>query len=198
VAALRVPAPGVSSSDGPGVLMLDARGRVVKYMTSAERWLRLHAALFEADVGSMGNTVPVIEPVGPHKLAWLRTAAYGLTAREREVVELVLRGTSTKQIAMTLCIAEFTVKEHLSHIYDKVDARSARSSAASTWTASIPHHMHVVNSDRCHCPRSRVGACEHANLECFLPSAVSVAASACCCMSGTTRLLMSNVTPILI
>jgi DNA-binding CsgD family transcriptional regulator len=90
------------------------------------RWLSLHAALAEPRDGGAGETVIVVEPVGPHELAWLRTAAYGLSAREREVVELVVRGASTKHIAATLHIAEYTVQVHLSHIFDKVGVRGRR------------------------------------------------------------------------
>jgi DNA-binding CsgD family transcriptional regulator len=89
-------------------------------------WLHLHAALAESRDGDAGNTVIVVEPAGPQELAWLHTAAYGLSPREREVVELVVRGASTKQIAATLFIAEYTVQDHLSHIFDKVGVRGRR------------------------------------------------------------------------
>lgn len=94
--------------------------------TSTGRWLHLQAALAESRDGGAGDTVIVVEPVAPHELAWLRTAAYGLSAREREVVELVMRGASTKQIAETLNIAECTVQDHLSHIFEKVGVRGRR------------------------------------------------------------------------
>lgn len=180
-AALKAQAPLASIRDGPGVLILDERGRVTQNTASAERWLRelgdlgpgwregqglpsavwlavgamrhalkpmterdsanvpriatqtpsgrwlhLQAALAESRDGGAGDTVIVIEPVGPRELAWLRTAAYGLSAREREVVELVVRGASTKRIATTLSIAESTVQDHLSHIFDKIGARGRR------------------------------------------------------------------------
>lgn len=103
-----------------------ARAPRIVTQTSTGRWLHLQAALAESRDGAAGDTVIVIEPVGPHELAWLRTAAYGLSAREREVVELVVRGTSTKQIAETLHIAEYTVQDHLSHIFEKVGVRGRR------------------------------------------------------------------------
>ncbi len=65
----------------------------------------------------------VIEPTGPRQIAWLKTGAYGLTSREREVVDLVQRGASRKQIAATLYITEYTVQDHLSNIFDKVGVR---------------------------------------------------------------------------
>lgn len=180
-AALRAQAPLTAISDGPGVLVLDARGHVVQYTASAERWLRelgelgpgwqdgralpsavwlavgalrhalkpeterdaasipriatrtasgrwlfLQAAVAESQNGGTEDTVLVVEPAGAQALAWLRTAAYGLSAREREVVELVVRGLSTSPIAAELHITEYTVQDHLSHIFDKVGVRGRR------------------------------------------------------------------------
>jgi DNA-binding CsgD family transcriptional regulator len=90
------------------------------------RWLQLHAALAESRDAQVGGTVIVIEPVGPHALGWLQTAAYGLSARERDVVELVVRGASTAHIAETLHITPYTVQDHLSHIFEKAGVRGRR------------------------------------------------------------------------
>jgi DNA-binding CsgD family transcriptional regulator len=65
----------------------------------------------------------LIEPAGPRQVAWLKTAAYGLSPREREVVDLVLRGASRKQIAAMLYISEYTVQDHLTNVFDKVGVR---------------------------------------------------------------------------
>ena len=43
---------------------------------------------------------------------------YGLSEREREVVDLVLQGASTKEISQALYISEYTVQEHLSNAFD--------------------------------------------------------------------------------
>lgn len=85
------------------------------------RWLTLQGALTET--GRTNQKMIVIEPSGPRQIAWLKSAAYGLTSREREVVDLVLRGASRKQIASTLYISEYTVQDHLSNIFDKVGVR---------------------------------------------------------------------------
>ena len=44
----------------------------------------------------------------------------GLTSREREVLELVARNCSTAEIATSLCMAQGTVRCHVSHILNKL------------------------------------------------------------------------------
>ena len=48
-----------------------------------------------------------------------QSPAEGLTAREREVVTLVVSGYTNKDIARTLSICHDTVKRHLTNIFDK-------------------------------------------------------------------------------
>ncbi len=47
-----------------------------------------------------------------------------LTAREREVLALLSRGLTNKQIAQTLFLSVRTVEAHLRHIYDKLNVTS--------------------------------------------------------------------------
>jgi two-component system response regulator DevR len=53
-----------------------------------------------------------------------------LTEREREVLTLVARGYTNKQIADTLVVSEKTARNHVSHILDKLGL-SRRSEAAA-------------------------------------------------------------------
>ena len=80
-----------------------------------------------------------MEPPGPKEMLWLNTAGYGLSARERAVVGLVMRGFSTAQISATLYISKYTVQEHLCGAFDKVGVRDrqAPSSNVSSSTTSI-------------------------------------------------------------
>lgn len=59
-------------------------------------------------------------------------AENALSAREIEVLELVARGTSNKEIAKALWVSETTVKSHMLHIFEKlgVTDRTAAVTAA--------------------------------------------------------------------
>jgi DNA-binding CsgD family transcriptional regulator len=87
------------------------------------RWLTLQASLSEPHANGSSETVIVIEPPGPKEMLRLNTASYGLTARERAVVEFVMRGFSTAQISATLYISKYTIQEHLCDVFDKVGVR---------------------------------------------------------------------------
>ena len=68
----------------------------------------------------------MVEPARAEELVELGPAAYGLSPRERQVATLVAQGASTARIAATLHISEYTVQNHLSHVFDKVGVRDRR------------------------------------------------------------------------
>jgi DNA-binding NarL/FixJ family response regulator len=45
---------------------------------------------------------------------------FGLTRRERQIIEVVVDGQTNRDIAATLGISEYTVKHHLTNIFDKL------------------------------------------------------------------------------
>jgi DNA-binding CsgD family transcriptional regulator len=98
----------------------------VRVQTRSGRWLTFHGARTESRPGRSSETMVIIEPSRPQELAWLRASAYGLSERERAVVDLVVQGASTREISKTLYISEYTVQEHLSNAFDKVGARGRR------------------------------------------------------------------------
>ncbi|CAM5622372.1 response regulator [Streptomyces hirsutus] len=64
-------------------------------------------------------------------------AAEPLSAREREVLALVARGTSNREIARELFISEATVKTHLTHLYAKLGVRDRAAAVAVAYERGI-------------------------------------------------------------
>jgi DNA-binding NarL/FixJ family response regulator len=55
---------------------------------------------------------------------------FGLTARERQVLELLAGGATNRQIGESLYMAEKTASVHVSRILSKLDVRSRTEAAA--------------------------------------------------------------------
>ena len=65
---------------------------------------------------------------GPGPVA-LSTSNVSLTAREREILQLVAAGYTNLQVARRLAISQHTVKVHLRHIFDKLKVESRTQAA---------------------------------------------------------------------
>ena len=97
------------------------------FATTDGRWIAFHAT-------SLGDRdVVIVEQVRAQRLAELIVRARGLSPREREVVELVARGSSTKEIAAALFISEWTVQDHFKSIFDKFGVRSRQELVAAVF-----------------------------------------------------------------
>lgn len=93
---------------------------------SSGRWLTLQASLAESRDGRPGGTIILLSYASPRETIRLRKSMYGLTPREEEIADFVIQGRSTAQISAALYISEYTVQDHLSHIFEKVGVRSRR------------------------------------------------------------------------
>jgi DNA-binding CsgD family transcriptional regulator len=96
-----------------------------RVLTRAGRWLVLHGARLAGTAGD-GRIAIIIEQASGAEVAPLALQAYGLTGREAQVAELVLRGWSTAEIGQHLAISGLTVQQHLKAVFDKTGARSRR------------------------------------------------------------------------
>ena len=94
-------------------------------------WLRLEANLLDDMEDDTKSVVVTITEASTAAVGQLTLTARGLTAREREVTQLVLRGASTKDIAATLHLSPHTVQDHLKAVFTKLGINSRRELVAA-------------------------------------------------------------------
>lgn len=109
----------VHDADPAGSLTARARVR-----SQDGRWLVLHGTHVTGPAGP--RPAVLVEPATPAELWPVVADAYRLSARERDIVLLCLRGASTTEIADELCVSPHTVQHHLKSVFDKAGVRSRR------------------------------------------------------------------------
>jgi DNA-binding CsgD family transcriptional regulator len=85
-------------------------------------WLVLHGGMLGGS--SAGRVAVLIQRAHPTLVAPLLLKAFGLTAREQEVAQLLLRGATTAQAAQRLRISPYTVSDHVKAIFEKTGCRT--------------------------------------------------------------------------
>lgn len=93
-------------------------------------WLTLAGASLSAG-GGEGDVIITIDQPRPPDIVTAVVGALGLTPRERDVIELILAGHATGEIAKRLRLSPYTVQDHLKAIFEKAGVRSRRQLVAT-------------------------------------------------------------------
>jgi DNA-binding CsgD family transcriptional regulator len=104
------------------------------------RWLTIRGDYTLDRGGRLTNIVLVIEPSHPTEIMPLVVAAYGLTAREQEVLTELSTGRTSGEIATRLFISEHTVRDHVKAIL----AKTGTSSRGELLSLLFHHHAYPV------------------------------------------------------
>ena len=86
----------------------------------AAAWLRAEVQAGRLD----GTAVDAVLHAAGHRVPRRTDWPDGLTTREVEVLRLVARGLTSKEIAAQLVVSPKTVRNHVEHIYDKIGANN--------------------------------------------------------------------------
>jgi DNA-binding NarL/FixJ family response regulator len=123
--AISVPARVLGAADAYQAMREPRPYRPARSASDAMAELRAEVRAGRLD----GAAVDAVLDAAGHRVPRRRTAAAGLTAREVEVLILLARGMSNKQVAARLVITPKTAGNHVEHIYAKIGA-SSRAAAA--------------------------------------------------------------------
>ena len=128
---------GVNEDDEIVFLALEAGAD--GYLLKRTRPADLRAALLDVLGGGAPMTSEIARRVVEsfRRKAQTRDEALNLTAREEEVLVLLSKGYSNKEIADRLELSIDTVRFHLKHIYEKMHVRS-RTEAVARYVAANP------------------------------------------------------------
>jgi DNA-binding CsgD family transcriptional regulator len=94
---------------------------------AAGRWLTLRAARIGAGDTGHGDIAVSVEPAAPGDRVSVFARACGLSRRETELLDHLVPGAGTRDIAGLMFVSENTVQDHLKSIFAKTATRSRRS-----------------------------------------------------------------------
>lgn len=108
-----------------------AKGYVLKDTPAAELIETIHSiykGYTQFGPGILEKMVSQVSPPKPDPIE-LPPGMAELTSREREVLVLIAKGSSNREIAQTLFLSEGTVRNHISHILARLNLRDRTQAA---------------------------------------------------------------------
>ncbi len=84
------------------------------------RWLVVHGFPLRGPREGESRTAVVIEPAKASEVAPIIVEAYDLTAREKQIIEMIARGLASTEIAERLCLSPHTVRDYVKSVFRKV------------------------------------------------------------------------------
>lgn len=85
-------------------------------------WITLHASLPEG--GADGRVAIVLERTASPQTTAIRLETHGVTAREREIANLLAHGLTNPEIATRLVLSLYTVQDHIKNLFEKTGVSS--------------------------------------------------------------------------
>jgi DNA-binding CsgD family transcriptional regulator len=123
----------LADTDQPGP---PARARL---RLPSQQWLVVHGTRLRSPSQGHASTAVILEPARHTDMAPLTLQACELTPRERQIVEMILRGVPVPEMATTLWLSPYTVRDHIKAIYNKLGVRSR-----PEMTAKLFHEHYAV------------------------------------------------------
>lgn len=105
-------------------------GGRVRVRTLSGQWAVIEGDHLLADADA-GSVVVTIRPAAPREALDLFCAVHSLTARESEVMGMLLDGRDTTAMTKALSISRHTIQDHLKAIFAKTHVRTRRELVAS-------------------------------------------------------------------
>ena len=120
------------------------RGFVLQDASAEELLFAIHAVAAGGLFVSPSVLARVVHSAPGRESEERSPAQSNLTAREIEVIRLIARGLSNREIARTLRVAETTVRTHVGHLLNKLDLRNRVEIAAFAYQAQIAPRMRTA------------------------------------------------------
>jgi DNA-binding CsgD family transcriptional regulator len=106
---------------------IDAHPAAARVHLADGRWLTVRAdRLGGPDPAALQQIAVTVETAGPTERAAVFAQAFGLSARERELLVQLIAGHSTREIAASMYLSEYTVQDHLKSVFAKAGVRTRR------------------------------------------------------------------------